>query len=141
MKLAQDREIWISSSHIPGVENTIAEKISSMTTQNECCPTCCLKFCVKSFSLAHRLMCLPPGSINRQTDKYVSWMPDQHFIAVNSFNFSLKTHKIYAFPPFSLVAAATPVIRDKTIRIMIIPKWTAQCWFPPSYLKLYERYL
>ena len=61
---------------------------------------------------------------------HVSWMPDPYCIAVNAFNFSWKTHKIYAFPPFSLVGAAiSKLIRDNTIGIMIIPKWTTQYWF------------
>ena len=61
--------------------------------------------------------------LNKQIDKYVSWMPDPYCIAVNVLNFSWKTHKIYVFPPFSLVGAAiSKLIRDNTIRIMIIPK-------------------
>ena len=40
--------------------------------------------------------------LNKQIDKYVSWMPNPHCIAAN---FSWKTQK-YAFPPFSLVRAA-----------------------------------
>ena len=50
---------------------------------------------------------------------------------MNAFNFGWKTHKMYAFPPFSLVGAAiSKLIRDSTIDIMIIPKWTTQYWFP-----------
>ena len=68
--------------------------------------------------------------LNKQIDKYVFWMPDPYCIAVNAFNFSWKTDKIYAFPPFSLVGAAiSKLIRDNTIGIMIIPKWTTQYWF------------
>ena len=102
---------------------------SSVTTQNGCSPTNCLKFCVTGFNLIHRSICLSPVSKNRYTN--VSWMPDPYCIAVNAFNFSWKTHKIYAFPPFSLVGAAiSKFIRDNTTGIMIIPKWTTQYWFP-----------
>ena len=68
--------------------------------------------------------------LNKQIDKHASWMPDPYCIAVNAFNFSWKTDKIYAFPPFSLGAAISKIIRDNTIGIMIIPKWTTQYWFP-----------
>ena len=69
--------------------------------------------------------------LNKQIDKYVSWMPEPYCTAVNAFNFSWKTHKIYAFQPFSLVGAAiSKLIRDNTIGIMIIPTWTTQYWFP-----------
>ena len=54
--------------------------------------------------------------LNKQIDKYVSWMPDPYCIPVNAFNFNWKTHKIYAFPPFSLIGAAmSKLIRDNTI--------------------------
>ena len=69
--------------------------------------------------------------LNKQIHKYVSWMPDAYWIAVNGFNFSWKIHKIYAFPPFSLVGPAiSKPIRESTIGIMIIAKWTTQHWFP-----------
>ena len=64
-EFAQNRGFRISSSHIPDVENTMADKISSVTTQNGCSPTNCLKFWVSSFSLVDRSTCLPPVSTNR----------------------------------------------------------------------------
>ena len=70
---------------------------------------------------------------------HVSWMPDPYCIAVNAFNFSWKTHKIYAFPPFSLVGAAiSKLIRNETIGIMIIHKWTTQYWFPTMLVHLID---
>ena len=77
--------------------------------------------------------------LNKQIDKYVFWMPDPYCIAVNAFNFSWKTHKIYAFPSFSLVGAAIlKLIRDNTIGIMIIPKWTTQYWLPTMLVHLID---
>ena len=100
-----------------------------MTTQNGCSLTNCLKFCLINFSLANSLITRPPVSTNRQTN--MSTMPDPYCTAVNVFNVSWKTRKIYAFPPFSLVEAAIlKLIRANNIGIMIIPKWTTQHWFP-----------
>ena len=56
-------------------------------------------------------------------------MPGPYSIAVNAFNLSLKPCKIYTFPPCSL-ASISKLIRGNTIRIMIIPNWTIQYWFP-----------
>ena len=68
--------------------------------------------------------------LNKQIEKYIFWMPDPYFIAVNTFIFNWKTHKIYVFPPFSLVGAAiSKIITDSNIGIMIIPRWTTQYWF------------
>ena len=50
--------------------------------------------------------------LNKQINKYVSWMPDPYCIAVNILNFSWKTHKIYAFPPFNLVGAVISKRRE-----------------------------
>ena len=69
--------------------------------------------------------------LNKQLDKYVCWTPDPYCIAVNAFNFSWKIHKIYTFPPFSLVRIAiSKIIRGNAIGILIIPKWKTQYWFP-----------
>ena len=76
---------------------------------------------------------------SKQIDKYVSLIPDPYCIAVNAFNFSWKTHKIYAFLSFSLIGAAIlKLIRDNTIGIMIIPKWTTQYWFPTMLVHLID---
>ena len=131
-EFAQNRDFWISSSHIPGVENTMADKMSRVFNDNT------------EWMLSHKLFKVlcdrfqfnPPVDLfatrlNKQIYKYVSWMPDPYCIAVNAFNFSWKTHKTYAFPPFSLVGAAiSKLIRDNTMGIMIIPEGTTQYWFP-----------
>ena len=130
-EFAQNRGFWISSSHIAGVENTMTDKMSRVFKDST------------EWMLSHKLfkilydrfqfspqVDLFATRLNKQIDKYVSWMPDPYCIAVNAFNFSWKTDKIYAFPPFSLVGAAiSKLIRDNTIGIMIIPKWTTQYWF------------
>ena len=131
-EFAQNRDFWISSSHIPGVENTMADKISRVFNDNT------------EWMLSHKLFKVlcdrfqfnPPVDLfatrlNKQIYKYVSWMTDPYSIAVNAFNFSWKTHKTYAFPPFILVGATiSKLIRDNTTGIMIIPKRTTQYWFP-----------
>ena len=131
-EFAQNRGFWISSSGIPGVENTMAGKMSRIFNDST------------EWMLSHKLfkiLCdkfqfspqidLFATRLNKQIDKYVSWMPDPYCIAVNAFNFSWKTHEIYVFPPFSLVGAAiSKLIRGNMIGTMIIPKWTTQYWFP-----------
>ena len=131
-EIAQNRGFWISSSQIPGAENAMADKMSRVFSDNtewmlsiELFKILCDKF---QFSPQVDLFAT---RLNKHIDKYVSWMPDPYCIAVNILNFSWKTHKIYAFPPFNLVGAViSKRIRDNTIGIMIIPKWTTQHWFP-----------
>ena len=123
-EIAQNRVFWISSSYIPDAENKIADKMSRVISDNTK-----WMLSIKLFKILWDKFQFSPQvdlfatCLNKQIDKYVSWMPDPYCIAVNVLNFSWKTHKIYVFPPFSLVGAAiSKLIRDNTIRIMIIPK-------------------
>ena len=81
--------IWISSSHIPGVEYTMADKMSRVFNGNT------------EWMLSHKLfkiLCdrfqfnpqvdLFATRLNKLIDKYVSCIPDAYCIAVNAFNFS-----------------------------------------------------
>ena len=131
-EIAQNRVFWISSSHISGAENTITDKMFRVFSDNtewmlsiELFKVLCgkLQFSQQVDLFATRL--------NKQIHKYVYWMPGPSYVAVNVLNFSWKTHKIYAFPPFNPVGAAiSKLIRDNTIGIMIIPKRTKEHWFP-----------
>lgn len=58
-------------------------------------------------------------------------MPNPYCIALNAFNFCWKPYEKYAFPPFSHVvgAAILKLIKDNSIEIMLIYKWTTQYWF------------
>ena len=91
-EIAQNRGFWISSSHIPGAENTMADKMSRVFSDNtewmlsiELFNILCDKF---QFSPQVDLFAT---RLNKQIDKYVSSMPDPYCIAVNVLNFSWKT--------------------------------------------------
>ena len=95
---AQNKDFWISSSRIPGVENTMADKMSRVFSDNtewmlshKLFKILCDKF---QFSPQVDLFSI---HLNKQIDKYVSSMPDPYCIAVNAFNFSWKTHKFMHF--------------------------------------------
>ena len=97
-EFAQNGGFWIYSSHIPGVENAMADKMSRIFNGNT------------EWMLSHKLfkiLCdkfqfspkvdLFATRLNKQIDKYVSWMPDPYCIAVNAFNFSGKLIKYMRF--------------------------------------------
>ena len=63
-KFAQNRGFWISSSHIPGLDNTVAEKMSRVFSDNTEWMLS-HKFCMTSFSLVQKSICLPPVSTKR----------------------------------------------------------------------------
>ena len=137
-EFAQNRGFWISSSHIPGIEKAMAGKMFRVFNDNT------------EWMLSHKLfkilydkfyfspqVDLPATRLNKQIDKYVSWMPDPYCITVNAFSWEI--HKICAFPSFSLVGAAIlKLIRDDTIGIIIIPKSTTLYWFPTMFAHLVD---
>ena len=69
--------------------------------------------------------------INHQLNEYVSWHPDPYAIATDAFTISWTNIKFYAFPPFSIIGrTVAKIIQDAASGIIIIPKWSTQCWFP-----------
>ena len=69
--------------------------------------------------------------LNHQLDKYISWLPNPGSLFVDAFSISWSNSKFYAYPPFSMIGAATAKsVQDKATGIMIIPYWTTQYWYP-----------
>ena len=118
-EFAQNSGFWSSSSLIPAAESIMADKMLRVFNDN------------REWMLSHKLFKILCDKfqftpqvdhrfatrLNKQIDKYVSWMPNPYWIAVNAFNFSWKTHKIYVFPPFSLVGAAISKSVDNTVLV------------------------
>ena len=141
MGIPRNRGFWISSSHTPGVKNTMADKMLRVFNSNT------------EWMLSHKLykrLCdkfqfnpetvLFATCLNKPIDKYVSWMPDPYCIAVKTFNFSCKPHKTYGFPLFSPVGAAmSKFIKENTTGIMIIPRSITQYWFPTMLAHLVDQ--
>ena len=68
--------------------------------------------------------------INYQTDQYASWHPDSNTIAIDACSISWSKSPFYAFPPISLIGAATAKVRqERCSQIMTIPWWKTQFWF------------
>ena len=60
--------------------------------------------------------------INYQTDQYASWHPDSNTIAIDACSISWSKSPFYAFPPISLIGAATAKVRqERCSQIMTIP--------------------
>ena len=69
--------------------------------------------------------------INYQIDQYASWHPDSNTIVIDTFCISWSGSTFYAFPPISLIGAATAKVRqERCWQIMTIPWWKTQFWFP-----------
>ena len=126
----KNRLIWITAAHLPGVENTRADKQSRDENSNtewrldtEIFRSICDVYGTPTVDLfASRL--------NYQLQPYVSWKPDPGAWAVDALTLTWTEHGFYAFPPFSLIPRCLQKISfDQAEGILIAPLWPTQPWF------------
>lgn len=126
-----DRNIWLSASHIAGVENTEANFISRhknsdlewkldtavfdkiIETYGQCD--------IDLFASIHNLQFRP----------YVSYTPDINAEAIDALSILWRNKMCNIFCPFSQIGSALQKIStDETEAIVIAPIWPIQHWFP-----------
>lgn len=127
-----ERNIWLSSVHIPGVENVEADHESRVFhDQTE------WMLNGKVFSRITKMwgnmdMDLFASRLNKQISPYASWRPDPGAICIDAFTFDWNNINFYAFPPFSLVGRCIQKIQlDCAEGVMIVPLWPTQPWYSP----------
>ncbi len=126
-----DRSIWVSAAHLPGAQNTVADK-KSREFQDE------TEWMLnkKVFSKLWKYFDTPEidlfaSRLNSQFPRYVSWKPDPDAEAVDALSINWESLKFYAFPPFCMVGRCLRKINaDKAEGIVVVPKWPSQSWFP-----------
>ena len=131
--------IWLSSSHLPGSKNTIADFASRNFHED-------LEWKLNStvFQEITQIFLKPEvdlfaSRLNFQLEPYVSWHPEPGASHVDAFTLNWSRSKFYAFPPFCLIdKVLTKICYDKAIGILIVPLWHTQTWFP-RLLKLLVR--
>lgn len=121
---------WLTISHIPGVDNILADLKSREFKDNteweldqDIFDSICSKFGSPGVDLfASRL--------NAKCERYVSWGPDPGAWRINAFTFDWTDDLYYIFPPFSLVGRVLQrVLSTGTNAIIIAPRWAGQPWF------------
>ena len=127
----KDREIWLTTGHIPGIENTEADLASRVfNDQRE------WKLDPRVLTDVFTLFGKPDldlfaSRLNFQLPRYVSWIPDPNAVAVDAFTLDWGTQYNYAFPPFSRILQVLQKLeRDQAEIILVAPHWPTQSWFP-----------
>lgn len=85
------RNIWISASHIPGIDNVEADRLSRTINDDlewKLNETTFLKIC-QIFHLKEGID-LFASRLNYQLERYVSFLPDPEAVCVNAFSFPWK---------------------------------------------------
>ena len=128
---AQQNGCWLSITHIPGVDNVLADLRSrkfkdhlEWSLSDDIFKDICKAFGKPKIDMfASRL--------NKKLTKYVSWEPAPDNWKTDAFSFSWTNEFIYCFPPFSLIPRVVRKIqRDGARAIVVAPHWAGQPWFP-----------
>ena len=121
---------WITSAHVPGIDNTTADVESRSIHDNmewQLHPYLFEKICNKWGTPEIDLFA---SRLNHQVKRYYTWKPDPGAEAVDAFTEDWATNPFYAFPPFNLVGRVLKKIEtDKAEGILVVPCWPTQAWF------------
>lgn len=106
-----NRSIWLSASHIPGIDNEADFESRNFKDNVE------WKLSSRIFHTITEIWGLPDvdmfaSRLNIQVDRFVSWHLDPDCIAVDAFSLTWSDELIYAFPPFSLIGRLVQKLRQ-----------------------------
>lgn len=126
-----ERNIWLSVSHLPGVQNCLADRESRVFNDDtewaldlHIFEQICQVFGVMNIDLfASRL--------NYKIQPYVSWRPDPIAKAIDAFSMIWKHYYAYMFPPFSVLGAVLQKLQqEEATAVLVFPLWPTRPWFP-----------
>ena len=125
------KNVWLSSTHIPGSQNVIADRASRVFNDRTewKLDSNAFRYCIELWG--EPTIDLFASRLNHQLPSYVSWQPDPAAAAVDAFSLDWGNQFVYLFPPFSLIPRVLEKLQENKGRaIMIVPQWPTQTWFP-----------
>ena len=126
-----ERQIWLTATHIPGKENTVADKASRVFNDRTEWQLNQNLFKQITKVYGHPEIDMFAFRINFQMKPYMSWGPDPHAVAVNAFTLDWGKYFLYAFPPFSVISQVLQKVeQDQAETILVVPQWPTQAWYP-----------
>jgi hypothetical protein len=122
---------WVSAAHLPGKDNVRADKESRSIHDN-------MEWSLNpaAFKQICELMGTPEidlfaSRLNYKVEKYMSWKPDPHAVAVDSMSEHWGNLFFYAFPPFNMITRVLAKAELELARgIIVVPYWPTQPWWP-----------
>ena len=132
---ADNRNIWLSPTHIAGKDNVVADQLSRQPIRNG--------LNITEWALDHGSLdqvwqmvdkpdiVLFASSLNAKYHRYVSWGSDSSAWKIDAFSFSWTDLYVFVFPPFAILNRTLKKLEeDQATAILIAPCWPAACWFP-----------
>ena len=127
-----DHDIFLTTAHIPGVENEAADAESRKPLKET-------EWALDQniYQQGIQLLKINPdidlfaSRLNYKVKPFIAYQPDPEAQAVNAFSISWKSYLFYAFPPFSIISLVLQKIREEqSTGLIVVPKWPAQPWWP-----------
>lgn len=126
-----EHNIWLSASHLPGCENTEADRESRHFNDHTEWKLESKIYQSITKRLGQPSIDLFASRLNKQCTVYASWRPDPDALFVDAFSANWNTFFFYAFPPFSRIGKCLEKIQaNKAEGILVVPFWTCQSWYP-----------
>ena len=124
------RKIWLTATHLPGVQNQLADRESRVFNDDT---EWALDLDVfESIENQYGILDIDlfASRLNHKIEPYVSWRPDPNAKAINAFTLNWGQFCAYMFPPFSVLGAVLQKIRkDEATAVLIFPVWPTRPWF------------
>lgn len=125
-----DNGAWITCSHIPGKDNTLADLASrKVNDRHE------WKLDIHLFQQLCGIFGTPvvdlfASRLNRQVDLFCSWKPDPEATYFDAFSLNWARFGLcYIFPPFSLITRCLQKMRaEGATGWIVVPLWMSQPW-------------
>ena len=125
------RNLHLSAEHLPGDENTLADKASrvfDIKTEWELSNSVFSKL-VHIFGNFE--IDLFASRLNKKLPTYVAWKPDPDALFIDAFSNSWARYLFYAFPPFSVIQKCLQkILEEEATGLIVVPVWQTQSWFP-----------
>lgn len=128
---AADRDLWLSAAHIPGVENTQADRASRKKYDTDTEWMLHREvFSKLNESLGPFQVDLFASRTNTQCARFFAWQPDPDAMGIDALAHIWPDAKLYAFPPFSILGRVLQQITLQRVEVLLVaPMWTSQPWF------------
>ena len=129
---ASDRNLWLSSSHVPGILHVTADRESRVfNIDGEWMLNPLMFQKLHTLYKCGFTVDLFASRIDNQLPSYYSWRADPSAKIVDAFSVPWTSHFFYAFPPFCLIPKVLQKIsQERATGVVIVPNWKTQTWYP-----------
>ena len=125
------RKIWLSASHLPGVDNVDADYESRHFNDRSEWSLNGNTFLKLTEIFGTPDIDLFASRLNTKCKCYVAWQRDPKAAFIDAFSRSWHDFYAYIFPPFSLIGRCLQKVQaEETRALIVVPCWATQPWFP-----------